>query len=1525
MNRMIAWFATNHVAANLVMGFTVLAGLAALGRIPVKLYPDFDLPLIVVTVPYPGAAPQEVESGVCARIEESLEGIIGIREVRSLSAEDVCTVQIEMFHDTDRIHTLGEVENQINAINTFPEETEKPVIVLATARNVVLEIAVTGPTDERTLKETGRRVRDDILKLPGITHATITNERPYEISVEVSEASLSRNNLTFGKVAEALRERSLDLPGGSVKTGQGEILLRTAGQAYWGHELEKLAITTRSDGTRILLSDVARVVDGFEDTGQELTFDGKPAALVQVGRVGNQDVRRISQTIKSYVDQVGAEGTDSVQLTVWRDQSITLSVRLQALLDSGIQGLLFVLILLALFLRPNLAIWVAAGIPIAFLGAIFLIYWFGYSIDALSVMGFILALGMLVDDAVIVGESVYSAQLRGGGKLAGAIEGAQEVLIPVIFGVVTTAVAFLPVMFAVGNVGQAYGFMAAVVICCLVFSLIECLMVLPAHLGHGSGRLKIGDFGLTLLAVGVIAALAVTPDTRSGAAMAVIVVASVCAAHVSGVLGRIATRFTRFQQRFEIGFTALIKKPFRRLASAAFRQRYPTVAVGVVILASAVALILGGHLPFSLITPQKADSVVAKLTMPMGVNERAMEEALDQLTNAAQDLRTHFDEAYDKPIVLHILETQGGHFAVGPSTSYQVDDIGTHLGEVTVQLSPGEERTITTDQVAALWRDRVGPIAEAEQLAFLTDRIMGQPEIEIRIGGTDWDAMRAVVAVIRGQLGEFPGVYEIADSLSTGKPEIKLSVTPAGEALGITLADLGRQVRRAFYGEEAQRIQRGREDVRIMVRYTEEERRSLESLYELRIRTPEGDEVPFATVAEMEAGRGFSVIERTNGTRFVRVTAEVDPKVTSGAAVLAKLDSGFLQSTVAQYPGVSYWFKSAEEQTELVGTLGPLFLFVLFAIYAFLAMPLHSYTQPLIIMSVLPFALVGALWGHALLKPFGIVYGLSAASLFGVVAASGVVVNSTLVLIHGVNRFRKGGDTLFDALLNSAVTRFRPILITTVTTFAGLTPLMLTDSTQAQLLVPMAVSLAFGILFSAPAALFLVPAFWLVLYDISGGAKRVSGLVGGIVGGAPRLSMWMSRYPYVEESLSSKEFKDLELPVGLDLDADTTRTAQQGLLRLYYEREFNAATMGAEFGAIAARTPTSDKLVDEARTWAETRTIQLGVHMARGLMAPVDAARPMSHILDICMAGLLAATKPEFEKTHGVIPNDRVGLIALGAAGRRELATGAPYEFLFIYDHDPVHASAVIESPEVWHEQLQQRLMVLIRNLSPEGMLYEPVPPYVIQEAYDNSAACSMRQLRSYLDSEATPADLRMLIHARVVVAEDNLAAEFDDLRRSVLARSRDLGQVVREIAEIRQQVPLLHDTDDIWASGSFRRGLSDVVLAAEFIQLAGALPPSGVNSLQETFDTAVRRQLLDADVARELAEAATLWQNLDGFFRMIYGGAFNSKAITVEQKQTIAELVLVDSYENLLLMISDTAVRTSMHLNDMLTRTYRA
>ena len=1097
MNRIVAWFATNHVAANLLMGLAILAGFASLTLIPVKLYPDVDLPIITVTVEYLGAAPEEVESGVCTRIEEHLEGLDGIKELRAIASEGVCTVQVELFFDADRQRALGEVENRVNAIDTFPEETEKPVVELAVMTDLVLEIAVTGPTDERALKELGRRVRDDIRSLPGVTHTTISNERPYEISVEVSETSLSRNKLTFDDIAAALRKRSVDIPGGSMRTDEGEILLRTRGQAYVGRELEKLLITTRADGTRVLLKDVANVVDGFADTFQGLVFDGQPAALIRVARVGNQDAREISTTVKRFLEGAASRYPEGVELTIWKDESTRLSVRLGALLDSGAQGLLLILILLALFLRPHLALWVAIGIPIAFMGAIFFIYVFGYSMDATSVMGFILALGLLVDDAVVVGESVYVSQRRGVGPLAGAIEGVQRVLVPVTFGVLTTMVAFVPLLFAVGAIGVMLGVIAGTVICCVAFSLIECLLVLPAHLGHRVARMPFGEFGVILLAVMVIAAFVVAPDLRFGAALAVLAVALVWASHLAGFLGRLTDRFVRAQVLFESGLDWLIEKVFRRFAVAALRNRALTLAFGFAALVTAPAIIYGGHVPYSFIIPTKGDAIVARLTMPLGSSEAATAEVVARLADSAHTVERRLSEEYEDPVVMHVMESIGAHPSPGGRIGFALERTGGHLGGVTMQLTPGETRDITTDEVAALWRAANGRLASDIKLAFITDRIAWDPDIDIQVSGDDTESLAAVVAAIRRELSGYPGVHQINDSVQTGKQELQLKVTPAGEALGISLEDLGRQVRQAFYGEEVQRVQRGLDDVRILVRYTESARRSLDSLYALRVRTPAGGEVPFGTVADASLGRGLADIERRDGARSVSVTAAVDPRVSTAEAILGQLDSGFLERTVAAYPGVTYALASEEEQSEMGASVGPLFVMALLVIYALLAIPLKSYTQPLIIMSVLPFAFVGAVWGHALLKPFGVVVGFSLTSIFGVVAACGVVVNATLVLIHGVNRFRASGDSMPEALVNAAVSRFRPILITSVTTMSGLTPLMLTQSVQAKSMVPMAISLGFGVLVSSAAALVLVPAFWLLLHDVSQRAKRVGDRVSG--------------------------------------------------------------------------------------------------------------------------------------------------------------------------------------------------------------------------------------------------------------------------------------------------------------------------------------------------------------------------------------------------------------------------------------------
>ncbi|MYE49994.1 MAG: hypothetical protein F4X81_00840 [Gammaproteobacteria bacterium] len=1517
MKRMIAWFATNPVAANLLMGFAVIAGLAALVQIPVKMYPDVEVPIISVTVPYLGAAPEEVETGVCARVEERLEGITGIKELNSIAREGLCTTNVELFFDADNARVLDEVQNQVNAIDTFPEETEKPIVRFLELTTIVVEVAVTGPTDERALKELGQRVRNDILALPGITHADLANVRPYEISVEVSQESLLRNGLTFDEVAAAVRKRSIDLPGGSIKTRSDEVLLRARGQAYWGPELERLVVTTRADGTRVYLSEVARVVDGFEDTGQTLSFDGKPAALIQVARVGNQDLRHISETVRQFVGQSASRYPEGVELTVWNDESVLVSDRLSTLVDSGFQGLLLVLILLALFLRPHLAIWVAAGIPIAFLGAIFLIYWFGYSIDAISVIGFILALGMLVDDAVVVGEGVYVAHRRGAGQLAGAIEGAQNVLVPVTFGVLTTMAAFTPLLFSVGAVGELMAIIAATVIFCLVFSMIECQMVLPAHLGHSGQRMPLGEFGMTLLVTLVVAAIAFAPDRRSAFALALGAVTLVYAGHLSGLLANLGVRFTRAQLKFESGLESFIDTRFRNLVRRVLDARRLTLALALAALASAAGIVAGGHLPFSFMMPVLGDRVAAKLTMPPGIGAVVTDRAIAQLSTSARSVQRQLaDESGDSP-VLHIMVARGGHPSTGAAVSGQQAS-GTHLGEVVMQLSPSESRELTTEQIADIWREANGPIDEAIELNFDTERVQTRRDIDIRLTAEDLDALRTVAAGIRAGLAEYPGVYEITDSFRAGKEELQLSVSPAGEALGITLSDLARQVRQAFYGEEAQRVQRGREDVRIMVRFTEQERQSLESLYALRIRTADGGAVPFRTVAEVQTGRGLATITRTGGARSVNVTAKIDPTRTSAGAVLAELDAGFLPDTVSAYPGMTYSLETAQQQREVAERLVPMFLLALFAIFALLAIPLQSYQQPLIIMATLPFAFMGAVWGHLLMKGYGNVLGLSMPSIFGVVAACGVVINATLVLLHEVNRRLSAGDSPYDALVNAAVTRARPILITTVTTFAGLLPLMLTRSVQAQPLIPMAASLAYGVLFSSAATLLVAPAFLLMLRDLTGGARRgaqrVGDLLGDLAGTAPRLQRWMEQFPYVQESLRAREFEDLQIPDDIGLDPETARAARQGLVRLYYEREFDREEMRAQLGAIAAKAPATDNLVGEARVWAEQQSFQLGVHMLRGVIAPVDAARPLTDILDSCLNELLQAARQDLLAELDQPLGGNACLVALDSAGRREFAIGSPLRLMFVYEPSSGRSTSLSLAPEAAYGQYLQRLMRLVHHLSPEGMLFEAVPPYALPQGSGTAAACPLSALSDHFDDAPAPSELRLLTHARVIEAQGELGERFAAFRQAALSRTPNRDALVADLVAARRGIAQRHRPGDIWDVRGRLGGLGDLELLAEYLQLTGAAttPAVLVNGLAPTFTAAAEHGLIDQSAAADLAAAASLWQCLDGYFRMTSPGDFDPESTSEEVREVIAQGSGVDAFDALPTRMADAAQRVA-------------
>jgi len=1034
MKSAIEWFAKNPVAANLLMVLILAGGLFTGLTLKKEIFPEFSLDMITVQVSYRGAAPEEVEEGVCIRIEEAIEGLDGIKRITSSASEGNGSVTIEVESGADARKLLEDVKARIDAIETFPEEIEKPIVQELTNRQQVINVAVHGAIDESNLKILAERVRDELAAVPGLTQVEVANARSYEISIEVSETLLRRHNLTFDEVANAVQRSSLDMPGGSVKTDGGEFLLRTKGQAYRGYEFDNLVLFTRSDGTHLRLGDVATVVDGFEETEQFSRFQNEPALIIAVYRTGDQSAPEVSAAVYKYVEQAQSRFPAGVTLTPMGDSALVLSDRLNLLVRNGLTGFVLVFIVLTLFLRFGLAFWVSLGIPISFLGALWLLPALDVSINMMSLFAFIVVLGILVDDAIIVGENIYTHQERSGNRLQGAITGAHEVATPVTFAVLTSVAAFAPLMFITGVMGKMMIVMPLVVMPCLIFSLIESLLILPAHLArHRNDRARLG-FG-------------------------------------KGI-----------RRRIDGGLQNFIKNVYRPWLERAIQWRYVTGALGLVTLMLSIGLVGAGWVRVVFMPPTDADYLTASIVMPQGTPVESTEAAIQHMEEAAESVRLEVEAETGRPLIKSVYSMVGSR---APSLSggfapRQQAPAASHLGGLFVELESSEVRGIGSIDVVNRWRERVGLIPDAVEIRYDAEMFTAGDAVNVQLTGPDIDELRAAGNAVKAGLAEYAGVYDIADSFRNGKQEIKLGIRPAAEMLGLSLSDLGRQVRQAFYGEEAQRIQRGRDDVRVMIRYPEVERRSLGNLENMRIRTPEGDEVPFSQVATVEPGRGFSSIKRVDRRRALNVTAAVDQSLTTASDVIADLDIRVLPEILSAYPNVFHSFEGqTTEFTDSFSGLAQGFMIALLLIYVLLAIPLKSYVQPLIIMTAIPFGLVGATLGHLIMG-----MDISLLSMFGLVALAGVVVNDGLVMVDFINRYRKKLGTLSLAIREAGAARLRPILLTSLTTFFGLLPLMLETSMQAKFLIPMAVSLAYGIMFSTIVTLFLVPASYAIVEDL---------------------------------------------------------------------------------------------------------------------------------------------------------------------------------------------------------------------------------------------------------------------------------------------------------------------------------------------------------------------------------------------------------------------------------------------------------
>ncbi|RJF37534.1 efflux RND transporter permease subunit [Pseudoalteromonas gelatinilytica] len=1023
---MIAWFTKNHVAANLLLISILLAGLFSVStQIPLEVFPSFEADRISVSVTLRGSTPEDVEKGVAIRIEEAVQDLEGIKRITSRSSEGSASVSIEVDTGYDPRELLADIKSRVDAINTFPVDAEKPVVALAQRTREVIAVTVSSEYGEKETLEYAEHVRDDLLRLPEITQVELSGVRDYEIAIEVSQDTLRQYDLRLSDISSAISNSSTDVSAGNLKTEGGDVLIRSKGQAYRKDEFAQVVVKYQADGTIIRLGDIARITDDFEETPVRTRFNGKQAAFIDVYRIGPQSAIEVADAVKNYITEHQSQLPEGFELSFWDDDSEIVKSRIATLTTNAIQGGILVLALLTLFLRPAIAFWVFIGIPVSFMGAFLAMPIFGITLNVMSLFGFILVLGIVVDDAIVTGENVYTHLKTAENGEQAAIRGTQEVATPVTFGVLTTVAAFLPLAFIEGNRGALFAQIPVVVIPVLLFSLIESKFVLPAHLKY----LKL----------------------RSEKAN--------------------PSKLQQFQQRFADGFEHAILKYYQPILNVALKNKLATVSLFVGIFFIILTLITSGWTKFIFFPRIPSETVRAELTFPAGTPFEVTNKYIIDMSDKAKELQDKYRDEDGQSVILNILATTGGR---GGSSN---------TGSVRFEITPAEKREsdIGSRELASEWRDLIGIIPGAESVTFRAEFGRSSDPIDVQLSGSSIDTLEAVAEKVKERLATYPTVYEIADSMSDGKDELQIELTEQGLALGLNRVDVSQQVRNSFFGAQVQRIQRGRDDVRVMVRLPIEERRSVADLTDILIKTPTGGTVPLSHVATLVPGQSPSSIYRIDRYRTLNVTADVEKSNTNMTVLQADLKT-YLDELMVQYPGVDYSLEGeAKEQRESFGSLAWGLVFVFFIIYALLAIPFKSYMQPLIVMSVIPFGMIGAVMGHWVMG-----MELTIMSLLGMLALIGVVVNDSLVLVDFINKKREEGGDLLETVKLAGAARFRPVMLTSLTTFIGLMPLLFEKATQAQFLIPMAVSLGFGIIFATLITLLLVPVNYLLMERFQG-------------------------------------------------------------------------------------------------------------------------------------------------------------------------------------------------------------------------------------------------------------------------------------------------------------------------------------------------------------------------------------------------------------------------------------------------------
>ncbi len=1031
MKSLVASFARNTVFANILLAIILLAGGMAVFSMVREAFPEVPLDLLSVTVPWPGADPEEVEEGICRKIEEAIEGIDGIKEINTMSREHVGVAQIEVHEDYDLNAVKERVRNVVEAISTFPVDAEKPVLEEVLFRDEVMMISLGAEEmDERQLKEWAEQIKEEIRSLPEVSQVQVLGVRDYEIAIEVSEEQLRQYGLSFNQVAQIVRGNSINLSGGTMRTEGEEIRLRTLGRRYTASEFADIVVLARPGGDVVTLDRIATIRDDFTEDRVIALFNGEPVVTVMVLKTTEEDTLAIDKAVRAYLAEREKLLPAGVHAHIWGGHVDILRARIRLLTRNGLIGLTLVFILLWLFLDIRLSFWAGMGMPISVAGALAIMWGMGATINMISLFGLIMVLGVIVDDAIVVGEAIYVARKNGAAPLLAAVEGVLEVGMPVIAAVTTTIVAFIPLYFVGGMMGKFISVLPLVVISCLLISLVECLILLPAHLNHLPAFEEKDQKGHRVRRLG---------------------------------LG-----FHRFMNR---GLEWVIAHAYHPFVHVALRWRYVCIAIAVAVLLVTKGFMDSGYLKFHVFPKVEGNRATAQVEFPNGTPLHVTKAAIEQIDAAIKRVDKRTPTLTGEPLVQHSFSLVGRKLGGG---------LGSHLGSVRLELLDAEARGVFREDVLVDWEQEVGAIPGAVSLTFSGGRVMGGAPIEVWLQGHQMDSILAAAEEVKAKLATYEGVYQIEHDFRPGKNELKLQLKPEARALGLTVADLARQVYAGYFGEQAIRIQRGRDDIRVRVRYPADERNKVAEFEKVRIRTPQGLEVPLLSVADIAYGPGYATINRTDGMRRVAVTAEIDEARANANEVVNDLNTGFFPSLATTYPEVSVALKG--EKKDMAESFGSLFItypIALLGIFIIVATVFRSYLQPLVIMVTVPFGIIGAIIGHVILG-----YDLSMMSFFGMVALSGVVVNDAIVLIECINTFIANGTPFAEAIAKGGARRFRAIFLTSVSTVGGLTPLLMEQDRQAQFLIPMAVSLAAGVAFATLLTLLLVPCLLIALNDL---------------------------------------------------------------------------------------------------------------------------------------------------------------------------------------------------------------------------------------------------------------------------------------------------------------------------------------------------------------------------------------------------------------------------------------------------------